>query len=691
MGKIHNTIIESWGIYLPEKTVTSSEVMHGCRSRLASHLPLERFTGIHTRHVVGENQFSLELAQEAIERCLQTSAYDPKDIDMVIAANISKSTSLKDVTIEPTHAGLLCERFGLKGALAFDVTNACAGVFTALMIADRFIQSGSIRRALVVSGEYISHISNSAQQEIEGIRDPRLACLTVGDAGVCLLLEGGADAGEGFDHIGMHTIPEHADLCIAYFSDYSHGGIMLTDSVKLAQQAEREGHMLHTYISESGLVNPSPPFVIPHQTSSHAIKQFIRYLNRMSEKRRYNNKENFLDNLYHRGNTATTSHWVALNDFMSDGRLKEYGHDQVLFSVLASGITVGIAQYTGLDRMHKRLASQSAEPYDRSPIDSPHLFVKIPTEKRIRIKQATTNCEPAIEKSSDQTINNNVKLAEGAATRALSMAGDTADALKALIYCGVYRERALGEPALATLLARHMNIHGSKLEKGDRQFFAFDLIDGAPAVIRSIMTAAYLPLSDSALTMVATSEYVDFNVEYVSEGQVEFAKIGSAILLEQSDDNSGFYDFCFAHYPQYINDYAVKLHSERQAQSEKSDGKLHRVDREYRFGISGDLNQHYLECISDTVRAFLQHVDLSADDIDIVFPPHISPAFTTQLAAAINIPEERMVQSDIKHPFTATAAAAWEALPKDAVQKGRIGMFISVGAGIQVACALYAF
>ena len=60
-------------------------------------------------------------------------------------------------------------------------------MFTGITVADAFLKTGLVQRAMVVSGEYITHITETAQKEIEGPMDPRLACLTVGDAGAAVI------------------------------------------------------------------------------------------------------------------------------------------------------------------------------------------------------------------------------------------------------------------------------------------------------------------------------------------------------------------------------------------------------------------------------------------------------------------------------------------------------------------------
>ncbi|MGV7852664.1 3-oxoacyl-ACP synthase, partial [Mycobacterium kansasii] len=56
-------------------------------------------------------------------------------------------------------------------------------MFTGVAVADAFLQAGLVECAMVVSGEYISHITETAQQQIEGPMDPRLALIGIGGAG----------------------------------------------------------------------------------------------------------------------------------------------------------------------------------------------------------------------------------------------------------------------------------------------------------------------------------------------------------------------------------------------------------------------------------------------------------------------------------------------------------------------------
>ena len=83
-----NTIIESLGVYLPTREVSTEDVIRGCQKQI--RFPLERMTGIKSRHVVGDTEFAIDLAKQAITQCLAGSRHGPGDVDVLISAAIAR-------------------------------------------------------------------------------------------------------------------------------------------------------------------------------------------------------------------------------------------------------------------------------------------------------------------------------------------------------------------------------------------------------------------------------------------------------------------------------------------------------------------------------------------------------------------------------------------------------------------------
>ena len=70
-------LIESLGVYLPPKVVSTDEILSGCKIDL--RFPLERVTGIRYRHVAGDNEFSVDLARSLPEQLTElTSAFEER-------------------------------------------------------------------------------------------------------------------------------------------------------------------------------------------------------------------------------------------------------------------------------------------------------------------------------------------------------------------------------------------------------------------------------------------------------------------------------------------------------------------------------------------------------------------------------------------------------------------------------------
>ena len=665
-GVTANTSVESLGVYLPEREVTTRAVLDGCRRR--PRVPLERMTGIATRRMAGDGEFSVDLAKAAVARCLAQSRHHPSTIDLVVAANISKQDAPLNYNIEPTTATVLRKHFGLHGAAAFDLGNACAGVFTAILVVDELIRRGDIRRALVVSGEYITHLTATAQRELEGSHDQRLACLTLGDAGVCLLLE----QGPGFEFLDLYTVPEHADLCTAHSAE-TYGAIMFTDSVALARAALRDIVAHFHALMSGGRVMDDPLYFIPHQTSSNSIKEATRLMNRRFG-RRVCHTGNMVDNLKHRGNTATTSHWVALKDLI-DGTAVRPGQ-RVLFSIQASGITIGVAQYR-VGEIAAGANGRGHQPAAAAPAPAPEpgggagdgWYRAIPVGERVRIAAAAT-CRPA-----DEGACGSVTLAARAAARVLA-AGAAPD-LALLVYSGVYREAFISEPALATLVARELGLTGSCTDAGTRQLLAFDLMNGPPGVLMACQVAGRLLLSRGGTGVVATSEYGETPV--AGQPPLAVASAGSALRLERSPDATGFRSFYFASRAEHLERYHAY------AQTDTAGPPRLRVVSDPR------LQDYYLEALAAGVGALLRQERRTLDDFAVILPPQISPRFLDRLAAALELDPARLVACGTEDLFTSAAAAGWEAVPARAAQPGALGLFLAVGPGIEVACASYRF
>ncbi len=255
----------------------------------------------------------------------------------------------------------------MTNAMVFDVTNACAGMFSAIYLVDAMLKAGMIRCGMVASGEYITHLTRTAQKEVRTYLDPRLACLTLGDAGAAVILQRAPRQEIGFHAIDLYTLGKYSALCVAKPTDQEHGGaIMVTDSIR-ATAAVVE----HTAQDAAFVLRASPHalekfrHIIPHQTSRMSIKEGLSEIARIFDR---NLDATVIDNVAQRGNTASTSHFVALMDQILDRRINS--GDSVMFCFSGSGITIGTALYT-LDDLPDRIRTGSGDCPDLPTGDCP--------------------------------------------------------------------------------------------------------------------------------------------------------------------------------------------------------------------------------------------------------------------------------------------------------------------------------
>ena len=323
------------GALVPERRVSSDELMASTKHR--THVGLERLTGIHEHHVVGEGEDSYTLALGAARDALAHADCTAEDLDVLIDSSISRHVGGLRTQLEPPVSLALKEALGARCATSFDLTNACAGMMTGVFILNDLIRQGRIRRGMVVSGEYISDLAVNAAREVRTIMSKQLASLTLGDAGAAVIVERAPDGAPGIEVAGFTTLAEHSRLCMAFPAKWGRGESMYSDARGLQNVAiEAAPPLLREALDEAGLGFDQIDYVIPHQTSARAIKKGLRDISGSLGAA----PKHVVVTVDEYGNTASTTHFVALRKYLREGRFAE--QDRVLLLALASGLEVGI-------------------------------------------------------------------------------------------------------------------------------------------------------------------------------------------------------------------------------------------------------------------------------------------------------------------------------------------------------------
>ena len=330
---------ESLGVRLPEKRLSTADLMAGTRHRTGVHL--EALTGIHERRVAADGEDSLALAVGAARDCLSRSRYDAADLDMVISASISKYRGRWSQRLEPPLSLFVKQAIGAPRAASFDLSNACAGMLTGVFVLNDAIRRGDIERGMVVSGESISQLGQNAAQQVRGILSRQLASLTLGDAGAAVIVERApAGAQDDITIAAFTTLSQHSRLCLAYPSTVGPGASMYTKARTIHKVAIDDGPTLvKQSLDEAGLAFDDIDWFIPHQTSARAIRTGMKEIQQrfgIAPRHTVSNVEEY-------GNTSSTTHFVALHRYLQDRRFAK--GDRVLLLALASGLEIGVVVF----------------------------------------------------------------------------------------------------------------------------------------------------------------------------------------------------------------------------------------------------------------------------------------------------------------------------------------------------------
>jgi len=273
----NNTCIESVTAVLPETIISSREI----EDRLAPlyrrlRLPegrLELMTGIKERRHWDEGCKPSQAAAKAGEKAMSQAGVATEQIEAVFNCSVSRDF------IEPATSTAVHRLLGLPGhSLNFDISNACLGILSGMVTLAGLIESGQIKRGLLVAAENgrplmentISALNENHNLSRRDIK-PMFASLTIGSAAIGLVMTEKSVTQSG------HFLLGGSHLCDSRFNDLCQGDqdnameqkrgpLMQTDSEELLVQgvkvAERNWELCKR---ELGWDNETPDFICTHQ------------------------------------------------------------------------------------------------------------------------------------------------------------------------------------------------------------------------------------------------------------------------------------------------------------------------------------------------------------------------------------------------------------------------------------------
>jgi 3-oxoacyl-[acyl-carrier-protein] synthase-3 len=219
----------------------------------------------------------------------------------------------------PATACHLQRMLGAEGALAFDVLAACTSWLYASSIAERYISSGAVKRALVIGSEVCSRVLDY---------EDRATCILFGDgAGAAIL---GPSTNAGFDSWVLGADGRKSQLIYHGRTEEDPREVLRMDGSETFKAATRA--MEDAARRACALANLDPAdidLVVPHQANTRIIE--------VVSKRTGIPMDKFVINLDRYGNTSAASIPLALDEAVSQGRIAP--GNRILLVGFGAGLT----------------------------------------------------------------------------------------------------------------------------------------------------------------------------------------------------------------------------------------------------------------------------------------------------------------------------------------------------------------
>jgi 3-oxoacyl-[acyl-carrier-protein] synthase III len=275
-----------------------------------------------------------------------------------------------------------------------------------------------------------------------------------------------------------------------------------------------------------------------------------------------------------------------------------------------------------------------------------------------------------------------LKLADAAARACLERAHRSAEEVELLINAGIYNDRSISEPAIASLIQEDIGANPERLPGAGQGTFSFDVRNGACGVLSGIhLIDGMLASGTVELGMVVAA---DIDPEPGVSEEFGFPAIGGAVLLSADDSRAGFTAFRFATFPEFAELFQSSVDWQQDAR-----GALSGQGRNI---LSVEIAESYaaraLECAESTARELAGAQALDVGEVDLLVATASVPGFADALAERLGVSGEH-VASPPDLLAGAHTAAPMVAFETARLEPGRTALFISAGAGITVVAALY--
>lgn len=282
--------------------------------------------GIHTRHILKEpNEGSSYMAERAIKGLLEKTNTDPSEIGAIICSTVTGDM------VFPATASIIADKCGIVNAMTFDMNVGCAGFIHAFKTMSLYIESGFCKKAIVVSSEKMSSITDYTD---------RNTCPLFGDGAAAVLVEGRTDGtglqdailrsnGIGRQYLymvagGSQRPASHETVDKRLHYIYQDGKNVFKWAVEKMSDVSAE------IMERNGLKPEDIAYLLPHQAN-------MRIIDAVANRMGINKEDKVLVNIERFGNTSSATIPILMWDKQ---KLLKKG-DNLILSSFGAGFAWG--------------------------------------------------------------------------------------------------------------------------------------------------------------------------------------------------------------------------------------------------------------------------------------------------------------------------------------------------------------
>lgn len=265
-----------------------------------------------------------------------------------------------------------------------------------------------------------------------------------------------------------------------------------------------------------------------------------------------------------------------------------------------------------------------------------------------------------------------LRLAVKSANDCLHDAGLRPDDVDLLINAGIYRDRNLGEPALAAMIQEDIGAHPEDPHAEGHGTFSFDIANGTCGMLTALQIVdGFLKSQAIDCALVVTS---DADPGHGMSEDFPFSPVGAALLCNWAADG-GLERIEWVNVPD---------------DGESFNATVGLIDGRnvLRFAVSDDHETQAAAAAALATDKCLSASSLQLGDVDAIVAAPARSQYRAALAGHLGIPAEKIIVADDENMNTASLAAAFDRAARHFGPGDRV-LLIAAGAGIAAGAALY--